>query len=82
MRVADIGDRLICRSVEDRGGDDEDGGVDEQRRHQRDRGIQRRESDRFPLAGQRIGVAARLHDRECRCRLCGMTVAPRMPSAM
>ena len=38
-------------SIESRGGDDEDGGVDEEREHQRQGGIDRRELDRLAFAG-------------------------------
>src|SRR5207247_2120995 len=41
----------------------EDRRVDEQRERQRDRGVDERVLDRFALAGRRLFVAARLHDR-------------------
>ena len=48
--------------VEDGCGDDQDGGVDQQREHQSDRRIDGREGDRLPLAGRRRLEVTRLHD--------------------
>ena len=49
--------------MEHRRGHHENRRVDEERRHQRDRGIDRRVADRFGLARRRVGVLPRLHDR-------------------
>ena len=79
--VLDLRD-VLALPVERRGRDDEDRAVDEQREHQRDGRIDRRELDR--LAPCRSAVRSYLRVctiDECRYRLCGITVAPRMPIA-
>ena len=48
--------------MEDGGGEDEDGGVDEEREHQRDGGVDVGEADGFALAGGGARVVARLDD--------------------
>ena len=48
--------------LEGDGRDDEDGGVDEQRQHQRDGGIERRPFDGVALAGFGARIGAGLHD--------------------
>jgi len=63
-------------------GDDEDGGVDEERGGQRNGGIEEGELHRLALARQRLLVRRVCTTDEWRYRLCGITVAPRMPMPM
>ena len=50
-------------AVERGGGHDEDGGVDEEREHQRDGRVDGGEADRLALALVGVAVLPRLHDR-------------------
>ena len=69
--------------MERRRGDDEDRGVDEQRERQRDGRVDEGEPHRLALAFRVVSSYCRVCTiDECRYRLCGMTVAPRMPMAM
>ena len=80
--VADFGHVLVAGAVKGGGGHHEDRGVDEEREHQRDGGIDRRELDGLALPAVVSAYLRVCTIEECRYRLCGITVAPRMPIAM
>ena len=81
--VLDLGDVGAAGRVEGRGGQDQDRGVDEERERQRHGAVDGGEPDRLALAGSASARSAGVcTSAECRYRLCGITVAPRMPMAM
>ncbi len=60
--VLDLGHLGVAAGVERRGGNDEDGGVDEQRGAERDGRVEKGELHRLAFAPRRFLVAPRLHD--------------------
>ena len=81
--VGDVGDVLVAGAVEGRRGHDQDRAVEEQRRHQRDRRVDRREAHGLAAGWPVESPYLRVWTiDECRYRLCGITVAPRIPTAM
>ncbi len=63
MRLLDFRDLMLAPSVKRGRGNDEDGGVDEEGKHQRDGGIDGGELDRLRLAVGALLVFASLHNR-------------------
>ena len=61
MHIAQLGDVGLADLVEGRGGQDQDRGVDQQRKAERDGGIDGREFYRLALLLDRLAEAARLH---------------------
>ena len=61
MRLIKLGDVVLARLVEGRRGENQDRGVDQQREHQRDRGIERCQFDRLAPVLDAFAEAARLH---------------------
>ena len=83
VSVVDLGHVGLSTAVEGGGGHDQDGGIHQQCEGQGDRGIDGAELDRLPLAlrccARNSGSAP---SPSADTRLCGITVAPRMPIAI
>ena len=63
VRIADLGDLGVAGAMKDRGGDDEDGGIDEQGHRKRGGGVEVGKADRLCFARRRAWISACLHDR-------------------